>query len=121
MWPEEMLNDPDLWLRCYKTALAEWACDDWNSIKRVALEWVHKELGNLSPRDLFKLLHRFVEQGGRVAEVRERRPEYQHHEFHYDLVVAIEDRDIYFETVLVLGEPRPPYDPRIEVVSIHDA
>jgi hypothetical protein len=122
MWPDEVLNDPELRMRCYHTALAEWSCDAWNTVKPVAMDWLRKEIGHYTLRGLFELLHDHVKKDPRnVREVRETRPDYRHHEFHFDLILVLDGRAVYFETILVFGESRPPYDPRIEVVSIHDA
>lgn len=120
MWPDELLNDRDLRMHCFRAALAEWNCDEWNTIKPVAMDWVRREIGHCTQRGLLELLHQHVEAGGRIHEVRETRPEYRHHEFHFDLIIVLDSRPIYFETILVFDDSRPPYDPRIEVVSIHD-
>jgi hypothetical protein len=77
-------------------------------------------LVDYSLRDIRRLLHDFVDQGGEIDEQVERRPEYTHYEFHYDLRVPIGGRRIFFETVLMCDAAAHPDDPQIIVVSVHD-
>jgi hypothetical protein len=66
-----------------------------------------------------RVLHEHVDAGGQIDEHPERRPEFVHCEFHYDLRVEIGGRRIYFETILLCDDPADPDDPVIEVVSVH--
>jgi hypothetical protein len=88
--------------------------------KKIAESWVVRELADCSLRDIRRVLFEFVDQGGVIDEQPERRSEYTHYEFHYDLRVRIGGRAIYFETVLMCDDPNDPDDPIIIVVSVHD-
>ena len=98
--------DPDA-LELYKKTLSLWRYRGYVLWKRVAREWLDKELPGYT-----------AELGGRVDQVVERRPEYVSYRFHYDLRLPLSARRIYIETVLI--EDDHP-DPTIHVVSIHDA
>jgi hypothetical protein len=88
--------------------------------KTLAEEWLANELPRRTLLDIARELHRYVEEGGEIDEQKERRPEYLHYEFHYDLRVKIDDRHVYFETVLLCEDADDPDDPMIVVVSVHD-
>ncbi|HEX5273387.1 MAG TPA: hypothetical protein VFW33_22980 [Gemmataceae bacterium] len=88
--------------------------------KKLAQEWLLQEMGDLSLPDIRRVLHDFVAQDGVIDEQVERRPEYCHYEFHYDLRVTIDHRRVYFETVLICDDPGDPDDPIILVVNVHD-
>jgi hypothetical protein len=107
-------------LRCYRNALRNWNYHGYVRFKNVALEELGKILPDLDAREIARELNRYVEEGGVIHEKQERRPEYVEAEFHYDLRLNIDNRQVYFETVLkVIRDPDDPDDPTIEVVSVH--
>ena len=55
---------------------------------------------------------------GGIGQVRETRPQWSEHPFHYDFRTNMDGRLLYIETILVEDDPD---DPAIHVVSIHDA
>ena len=114
-------DDQEARLRCYRNALRNWQFQGYVRFKPLAVEWLANELPGLNLRDAARELFQYVEGGGEIDEQVERRPEYAHYEFHYDLRVKIGDRHVYFETVLnVLKDPDDPDDPTILVVNAHD-
>ena len=58
-----------------------------------------------------------MDAGGEVDQVKERRPEWNDHEYHYDLRLEIQGRRRYVESLLL---DRDPTDPTVLIVSIHD-
>jgi hypothetical protein len=81
-----------------------------------AQEWVQKNLQGVSPRAISEMMHAYVASGGIIDQVRERRPEWLDFEFHYDLRITIDNRELYIETILLAEDP----EPEIRVVNIHD-
>ncbi len=63
-------------------------------------------------------MFRFFAAGGEIDQVRETRPQWSEHQFHYDFRMDIGSRLLYIETILFEDDPN---DPTIHVVSIHDA
>lgn len=108
-------------LRCYINALRNWRLDGYVRFKKIAEQWLMTEIPDLPLIDVRRQLHEFVEYGGTIDEQVEKRPEYTHYEFHFDLRLKIGSRRVYFETVLLGDDFDDPDDPSIFVVSIHDA
>ena len=106
-------------LRCYRNALRNWKFRGYVRFKERAQNWLRNEL-EFEQREVARLLHEHAERGGEIDEQKERRPEYAHYQFHYDLRVKIGDRQVYFETLLFCNDPDDPDDPYIVVVSVHD-
>ncbi|HWG44874.1 MAG TPA: hypothetical protein VN688_19025 [Gemmataceae bacterium] len=111
------LTDPEI-LASIIQVLRNWNVTDYVTWKAVARDWVGQHLEELSLREIARLLHEHVQNGGVIDQVRERRPEWSDRDFHYDFRVPIAGRAIYIETILVDDDPT---DPTIHVVSIHDA
>jgi hypothetical protein len=65
-------------------------------------------------------MHDYVLAGGEIDQQKETRPEWNMHDFHYDLRIPIADRLIYVETRLIYRDAQDPDDPIIHVVNIHD-
>src|SRR5438552_18553005 len=108
-------------LRCFRNALRNWNFEGYVRFKPLAARWVAAELPGLSLREVARELHLHVEAGGEIDEQPERRPEYAHYQFHYDLRATIGERRVSRETVLnVLKDPDDPDDPSILVVNVHD-
>ena len=112
-------DDQEGRLRCYRNALRNWNYADYVRFKERVQEWLRNELA-FSQREVARLLHACAETPGAIDEQVERRPEYAHYQFHYDLRVRIGDRQVYFETLLFCDDPDDPDDPYIVVVSVHD-
>ncbi len=113
-------EDQQVRLRCYRNALRNWNFRGYVRFKPRTEQWLANELPGMTLLDVARELHRHVEAGGEIDEQEERRPEYTHYEFHYDLRVKIGGRHVYFETVLMCEDAHDPDDPLIVVVSVHD-
>jgi len=71
-------------------------------------------------REIARLMHEYVAQGGVIDEVVERRAEwFDKYRYHYDLRFVIDDRPVYVETRLHYRSPVVPDDSWICVVNIH--
>jgi hypothetical protein len=99
--------------------------DNWNvtgyvTAKDIVLDWIAENLLGHDLRAIAKLMHDYLQAGGRPDQVRERRPEYNDRDYHYDFRLPIPGRQhqVYIETILVDDDPS---DPTIHVVSMHDA
>jgi hypothetical protein len=66
------------------------------------------------------LMYEHVRAGGEISEVKETRPEWADHEYHYDLRLPIQNRMVYIETRLFFREPLVPDESWILVVNIHE-
>ena len=112
------LVDPER-LRHYREALSSWSCSGYVTWTSLAQEWVFKNLGNITAREVSRLMWEHVRAGGEIDEVPERRPEWSEHESHHDLRLQIGERLVYVETRLLMQ--RDIADSTISVVNIHDA
>jgi hypothetical protein len=112
-----LLQDPVILAR-YKSALANWKVTDYITWKDLPVEWVRKNLPELEPRAIGRLMFQHVAAGGEIDQIPKRRPEWNVYDFHYDLRIRIDKRLIYIETLLIDDDPD---DPIIHVVNIHDA
>ncbi|MGH7173999.1 MAG: hypothetical protein ACRELG_27315 [Gemmataceae bacterium] len=88
--------------------------------KKRPQEWLRTELAEYSLGEIIRLLHKYVEAGGELDEVKETREGYTHHEFHYDMRVTIGGRPIYFETALSCEDAEDPDGFTIVVVNAKD-
>lgn len=111
------LADPER-LRHYREALSSWHCSGYVKWTPLAEDWVHKNLVNFSSREVSRLMWKYVQAGGEIDEVPERRPDWSEHEFHHDLRLQIAGRAVYIETRLLMK--RDIEDSTIHVVNIHD-
>ncbi len=110
------LTDPET-LAKFRHILSEWNCAGYITWKEIARRWVEGNLDGFTTRAVGEEMSRHVAAGGAIDEVRERRPQWSEHRFHYDFRIPIAGRLVYIETILV----DDPDDPTIHVVSIHDA
>lgn len=120
-WPVALPDDPEARLRCYRNALRNWNFTGYVEFKERVQGWLRDELKVYVLREIRCAMFEHVEHGGEIDEQVERRPEYAHYEFHYDLRVKFGGRRIYFETVLLCDDADDPDDPIILVVNVHDA
>jgi hypothetical protein len=109
----------DLEIRArYRSALANWRVTGYVEWKPTAAAWVQENLEDLSLREVAKLMFEFVDAGGVIDQVRERRPEWDDYEYHYDLRLVLQGRLRYVESLLL---DRDPTDPTLLIVSLHNA
>jgi hypothetical protein len=85
--------------------------------KRLAADWMRKNLENLSQQALNELILDHISSGGQVDQVEETREEYLHCQHHYDFRMPILGRAVYVETVLT----EQKMGPVVTIVNIHDA
>ena len=110
-------------LAAYQDALANWAFTDYVQFELTekAHRWIRRELGNVTLRDISRLMHEFVVAGGEIDEAPETRPEWSGlHEFHFDLRFEIAGRRVYIETRLQYRVPLVADESWIQVVNIHE-
>ena len=79
------LTDPEK-LHCYQNALSNWRYEGFLILTDVAFEWMNLNFENSSPRWLGKLMYDHVMAGGEIDQQRETRPEWDVHDYHYDLL-----------------------------------
>lgn len=124
--PVDLPDDPETRRRLFKIVLRNEvvrhaaANPDYVLFKRQAHEWIRNELAEYSLLEICRLLHQHVAAGGAIDEQPERRPEYVHYLFHFDLRLSIGGRRIYFETVLEFEDAADEDELTIIVVNIHD-
>jgi hypothetical protein len=103
-----------------RNALANWKFAGYIRFTEPAERWIYGNLAGLKLRDFGRLMWEHVRDGGMIDAVKETRPEWSEHLFHYDLRLNIAGRRIYVETRLYFGDANDPDDPTIHVVSVHD-
>jgi hypothetical protein len=113
-------DNQEVRIRCYKNAVRNWRFNGYVNFKPIVEEWLTKEFPEIDMRQVAQELCRHVEAGGVIDEQKERRAEFVHYEFHYDLRLTLANRYLYFETVLSCDDANDPDDPQIDVVSVHD-
>jgi hypothetical protein len=108
------LEDPEI-LAQITEALKEAAKGSGGYVlwKKVAWEWVAKNLEGETQQSMAAILLGYVQAGDKVDQVTERR-DYDE-PFHYDFRPRIANMDVYVETVLHVGRTGPT----LSVVSIH--
>jgi hypothetical protein len=111
------LTDPVI-LAAIRGVLDNWHVTDYVTWKSVVRDWVGEYLPRHSLKDLARLMHDHVAAGGEIDQVRERRPEWNDRDYHYDFRIPVAGRLIYLETLLIDDDPT---DPTLHIVSIHDA
>lgn len=111
------LTDPET-LAKFQHALSQWQFTGYITWKAIARRWVEQNLEEWTTRSIGEEMFRFCAGGGEIDQVRETRPQWSEHRFHYDFRLEIGGRLLYIETILVEDEPD---DSTIHVVSIHDA
>lgn len=113
------LADPQI-LAQFVAVLNNWNVTGYVTAKEVVLDWIADNLPGRDLRAIAKLMHDYLQAGGRPDQVRERRPEYNDRDYHYDfrLPIAGRPRLVYVETILVDDDPS---DATLHIVSMHDA
>ena len=115
------LTDPTR-LAAYRDALGNWNVADYIQFELTteARRWIKRELDGVTLKEIKRLMYQYVAAGGEIDEVRETRPEWAEHEFHYDLRLSIQKKLVYIETRLNHREPLAPDEAWILVVNIHE-
>ena len=108
------LTDPEK-LACFINALANWRYEGFIILTDMASEWMNLHLEGFSTRTLGKLMYDHVTSGGEIDQTKETRPEWNVHDFHYDIRIPVTDRVIYIETRLIYSDASDPDDPVIHV------
>jgi hypothetical protein len=113
------LEDPQL-LAQFEKVLDNWNVTGYVTAKEIVLGWIADNLTGHDLRAVAKLMHDHLKAGGKPDQVRERRPEYNDRDYHYDFRLPVPGRQkhVYIETILVDDDPT---DPTIHLVSMHDA
>ena len=96
------LTDPDR-LAAYEDALRNWNVTDYVQfdLTEQAFRWLRRELGNITLKEIGRLMYEHVAAAGKINEVRETRPEWSdRYEYHWDLRFDIQNRPVYIETRL---------------------
>lgn len=115
------LTDPDR-LQAFKEALSNWHLNGYIEFRltQTAYEWIKREFDSLTLKEIGRLMHEYVEDGGEVDEVVETRPEWSSdYEFHHDLRLTIQGKPVYIETRLRYKLPIKRDSSSILVVNIH--
>lgn len=115
------LVDPDR-LRAYKDALSNWSTTDYIrfELNEQADRWIRTELDGISYREIKRLMHEYVAEGGVIDEQRETRELWSDiWEFRYDLRFVIQGKPVYTETRLKYQPPFVPDVSWILVVNVH--
>ena len=116
------LTDP-IRLQGYKDALSNWRFADYIQFELTeqSQRWIHRQLDNISLKEIGRLMQHHVTAGGEIDEVSEtRRPWSDEYEFHYDLRFKIDNTPVYIETRLNYRIPLEPDESWILVVNVHD-
>lgn len=116
------LTDPDR-LAAYGDVLRNWNVTDYIQfdLTEQAFRWIRRELGNITLKEIGRLMYEYVAAAGKVDEVPETRPEWSdRHEYHWDLRFVIQDKPVYIETRLRYRLPIVPDESWILVVNIHE-
>jgi hypothetical protein len=85
------LNDPQVQAQ-FVTVLNNWNVTGYITAKELVLNWIADNLPGHDLRAVAKLMHDHLQAGGWPDQVRERRPEYNDREYHYDFLLAIPGR-----------------------------
>lgn len=115
------LTDPDR-LAAYLDALGNWQNETYVSftLREDCYRWIRHALGDTTTREIARLMHEHVANGGVIDEVIERRAEWSgRYRYHYDLRLVVDDQSVYIETRLHYRLPVVPNDSWICVVNIH--
>ena len=108
------LEDPEILAQITEAlGLAARGVDGYVSWKRIAWEWVAKNLDGETHQSMAAHLLAYIEAGSKVDQVVERRG--FDDRFHYDFRPRILDLDVYVETVLRISCTGPT----LFVVSVH--
>jgi len=113
------LTDPDR-LNAYTDALSNWNFDRYIQFELTeqSYRWIRAELG-ITTKEIGRLMHEYVSQGGVIDEVVETRPEWDEYDYHHDLRFSIQNIPVYIESRLHYTLPVKPDESWILVVNVH--
>lgn len=110
-------------LAAYVDALSNWSFTGFIQFELTeqAHRWIRRELGNVTLKELSRLMCEYVAAGGTVDEVPETRPEWtDQFDFHWDLRFEVAGKRIYVETRLHYRLPLVLDKSWILVVNVHE-
>jgi hypothetical protein len=110
-------------LTAYKDALANWNVTDYIQfdLTEQSYQWIRRELGDLTLKEIGRLMFEHVNDGGEIDEVVETRPEWSGaYEFHHDVRLTIQKRQVYIETRLHYRLPVVADESWVLVVNVHE-
>lgn len=114
------LNDP-VRRRAYLDALGNWNCTGFIRFAERSHQWIRENIGNVTDKEIGRLMYEYVAAGGEIDEVVEQRPGWRdQHEFHHDLRFEINGVRVYVETRLMYRSPVLADESSIVVVNIHE-
>jgi hypothetical protein len=117
------LADPDR-RAAYLDALQNWSVSQYIQFELTeqAYRFIRGDLGGIFLKEIGRLMHEHVKQGGDIDEVQERRQDWTDQwEFHWDVRLPIAGIPVYIETRLNYRLPVVPDESWILVVNIHAA
>ena len=111
------LTDPAL-LAMFKKAFSDWRVGGVVLWRRGAEEWLHRNLPNITMREVNRSLHEHFEGGGQLFHIKETRPNWWMWEYWYKFKsLPIGGRKVFVEMRL---DDRDPDEPVIHVVNMHE-
>jgi hypothetical protein len=116
------LTDPDR-LKAFKDALRNWEFTGYITFQLTeqAGRWIRQTFGNITLKEISRLMHEYVAAGGEIDEVVEQRTQWRDlYEYHHDLRFEIQGVRVYIETRLIYRLPINIDDTSIIVVNIHE-
>ena len=116
------LTDPDR-LAAYRDALGNWTVADYIQfdLTEQAHRWIRCNLGEITLREIGRLMYEYEAGGGEIDEVPEKRLEWtDQYRFHHDLRFSIHSTPVYIETRLNYRVPVVADESWILVVNVHE-
>jgi hypothetical protein len=116
------LSDPDR-LAAYRDALGNWSVTNFIQFELTteAYRWIRLEIGDVTLKEIGRLMFEHVQSGGEIDEVLETRPEWSDkYEFHHDIRLTIRGKPVYIETRLHYRYPVVADESWILVVNVHE-
>jgi hypothetical protein len=115
------LTDPDR-LAAYRNAIGNWEITDYIQFELTeeCHRWISRELDDIPLKEIGRRLFEHVSANGEIDEVAETRSQWCHlYEFHHDIRLMIQAKQVYVETRLHYRLPIVADDSWILVVNIH--
>ncbi len=93
------LNDPQIQAQ-FAAALSNWNVIGYVTAKEIVLDWIADNLPGYDLRSIAKRMHDHIQAGGWPDQARERRPEYNDRDYHYDFRLSVpgRQRQVYRST-----------------------
>jgi hypothetical protein len=109
-------------LAAYRDALGNWNVSGYIQFELTeeAHRWIRRELGNITLKEIGRLMSEYVRAGGEIDEVPETRQGWSdQYEFHHDLRLTIHKKSVYIEKRLNYRLPVVADESWILVLNIH--